>query len=184
MAVYDEVHVEPTDASFVHAAAFARDGRFDGYVSVGGGSVIDTCKAALLYATYPADFAAYVNKPLGEARPVPGPLPPHIACPTTCGTGSECTGIAVFDYVALRAKTGIVSRRLRPTHALVDPTVTATLPAMVVAASGFDVLCHALESFTARAFTSRARARRPRRRARCRRGGTRGAISVRARRCG
>jgi alcohol dehydrogenase class IV len=155
VTVYDEVHVEPTDASFLHAAAFAREGRFDGYVSVGGGSVIDTCKAALLYATYPADFAAYVNKPLGEGRAVPGPLPPHIACPTTCGTGSECTGIAVFDYVARHAKTGIVSRRLRPTHALVDPSVTATLPGMVVAASGFDVLCHALESFTARPFTAR-----------------------------
>jgi len=157
VAIYDEVHVEPTDASFLHAAAFARDGKFDGYVSVGGGSVIDTCKAAILYATHPAELLAYVNKPIGEARPVPGPLPPHIACPTTCGTGSECTGIAVFDCVALRAKTGIVSRRLRPTHALVDSSVTATLPAMVVAASGFDVLCHALESFTARAFSSRAR---------------------------
>ena len=84
-------------------------------------------------------------------------MPPHIACPTTSGTGSECTGIAVFDYVALRAKTGIASRRLRPTHALVDPTATATLPAMVVAASGFDVLCHALESFTARPYTARPR---------------------------
>ena len=161
VAVYDSVHVEPTDASFLEAAAFARDGRFDGYVSVGGGSVIDTCKAALLYATYPAELLAYVNKPIGEARPVPGALPPHVACPTTCGTGSECTGIAVFDYVALRAKTGIVSRRLRPTHAIVDPLATRTLPAMVVAASGFDVLCHALESFTARAFTERPRSPSP-----------------------
>jgi hydroxyacid-oxoacid transhydrogenase len=155
--MYDEVHVEPTDASFLKASAFAREGNFDGYVSVGGGSVIDTCKAAILYATYPADLLAYVNKPIGEARAVPGPLPPHVACPTTCGTGSECTGIAVFDYVALRAKTGIASRRLRPAHALVDPTLTRTLPAMVVAASGFDVLCHALESFTARAYTARPR---------------------------
>jgi alcohol dehydrogenase class IV len=155
VAIYDDVRVEPTDASFLAAAAFAREGGFDGYVSVGGGSVIDTCKAAILYATYPADFAAYVNKPVGEGRAVPGPLPPHVACPTTCGTGSECTGIAIFDYVAMQAKTGIVSRRLRPTQALIDPTVTRTLPAMVVAASGFDVLCHALESFTARPFTSR-----------------------------
>jgi alcohol dehydrogenase class IV len=159
--VYDEVHVEPTDASFLKAAAFAREGRFDGYVSVGGGSVIDTCKAAMLYATYPADLLAYVNKPIGEARAVPGALPPHVACPTTCGTGSECTGIAVFDYVAMKAKTGIASRRLRPAHAIVDPTVTRTLPAMVVAASGFDVLCHALESFTARAYTARPRPEPP-----------------------
>jgi alcohol dehydrogenase class IV len=155
--VFDEVHVEPTDRSFLAAADFAREGRFDGYVSVGGGSVIDTCKAALLYATYPADLRAYVNAPIGEARPVPGPLPPHIACPTTSGTGSECTGIAVFDDLTLKAKTGIASRRLRPTLAVIDPTCTRTLPAMVVAASGFDVLCHALESFTARPYTARPR---------------------------
>ena len=92
VVVYDEVHVEPTDVSFRAAAAFARDGRFDGYLSVGGGSVIDTCKAASLYATYPADLLVYVNAPIGAGRPVPGPLPPHVACPTTCGTGSECTG--------------------------------------------------------------------------------------------
>ena len=157
VAVYDEVHVEPTDASFLAAAAFARAGSFDGYLSVGGGSAIDTCKAAILYATYPADLLAYVNAPIGAGRPVPGPLPPHVACPTTCGTGSECTGIAVFDYLERKAKTGIASRRLRPTLALIDPTATRSLPAMVVAASGFDVLCHALESYTARPFTARPR---------------------------
>jgi alcohol dehydrogenase class IV len=161
VVVYSEVHVEPTDVSFEAAAAFARDGRFDGYVSVGGGSVIDTCKAALLYATYPAPLRTYVNAPLGDAHPVPGPLPPHVACPTTCGTGSECTGIAVFDDLRLKAKTGIASRRLRPTLALIDPTATRTLPSMVVAASGFDVLCHALESFTARAYTARPRPASP-----------------------
>lgn len=159
--VYDEVHVEPTDVSFRAASAFARAGRFDGYISVGGGSVIDTCKAALLYATYPAELRAYVNAPVGDGTPVPGPLPPHIACPTTCGTGSECTGIAVFDDLTLKVKTGIASRRLRPTLALIDPTCTRTLPAMVVAASGFDVLCHALESFTARPYTARPRPGKP-----------------------
>jgi hydroxyacid-oxoacid transhydrogenase len=161
VAVYDDVHVEPTDVSFRAATAFAAHGKFDGYLSVGGGSVIDTCKAASLYATYPADLKTYVNAPVGEGRPVPGPLPPHIACPTTCGTGSECTGIAVFDDLKLRVKTGIASRRLRPTLALIDPTCTRTLPALVVAASGFDVLCHALESYTARPFTARARPEKP-----------------------
>lgn len=161
VVIYDAVHVEPTDTSFQEAAAFARDGRFDGYVSVGGGSAIDTCKAANLYATYPADFAAYVNAPLGAARAVPGLLKPHIACPTTSGTGSECTGIAIFDWLERHVKTGIASRRLRPTLALIDPTVTATLPANVVAASGFDVLSHALESYTARPYTRRPAPERP-----------------------
>jgi alcohol dehydrogenase class IV len=161
VAVYSDVHVEPTDVSFRAAAEFARAGRFDGYVSVGGGSVIDTCKAAMLYATYPAELRTYVNAPVGDGKPVPGPLPPHVACPTTSGTGSECTGIAVFDDLTLEVKTGIASRRLRPTVALIDPTCTRTLPAMVVAASGFDVLCHALESYTARPYTARTRPDKP-----------------------
>ncbi len=156
-ALFDGVHVEPTDRSFQTATGWARAGRFDGFVSVGGGSVMDTCKAAALYSTYPADFLAYVNAPIGEGRPVPGPLPPHVACPTTSGTGSECTGIAVFDHLDLKAKTAIASRHLRPTRALIDPTLTRSLPAMVVAASGFDVLCHALESFTARSYEARPR---------------------------
>jgi alcohol dehydrogenase class IV len=161
VGVFTEVEIEPTDASFLAAASFAREGTFDGYVSVGGGSVIDTCKAAILYATYPADFLAYVNKPVGEGRAVPGALPPHIACPTTSGTGSELTGIAVCDIVEKHFKTGIASRTLRPAFAVVDPDATRTLPGAVVAASGFDVLCHALESFTARPFVARTKPNSP-----------------------
>lgn len=159
-AVYDEVRIEPTDSSFLAAARFAAEGVFDGYLSVGGGSVMDTCKAANLYVTYPANFLAYVNAPIGEGRAVPGPLKPHIACPTTTGTGAECTGIAVFDLLERKAKTGIASRRLRPTLALIDPNCTRSLPATVVAASGFDVLSHALESYTALPYTRRARPER------------------------
>jgi hydroxyacid-oxoacid transhydrogenase len=161
VVVYDEVRVEPTDQSFQAATRFARESGFDGFVSVGGGSVIDTAKAANLYATYPADFLTYVNAPIGGGQAVPGPVKPHIACPTTCGTGSECTGIAIFDLLAMKAKTGIVSRHLRPTLGLVDPTCTATLPANVVAASGFDVLSHALESYTALPHSRRTAPERP-----------------------
>jgi hydroxyacid-oxoacid transhydrogenase len=158
---YSDVHVEPTDQSFQLAAQFATDLKPDGYVSVGGGSVIDTAKAANLYATYPADFLAYVNKPVGAGEPVPGPLRPHIACPTTSGTGSEVTGITIFDLLSMAAKTGIASTALRPTEALVDPDCTDTLPGEVVACSGLDVLSHALESFTARPYVRRAAPARP-----------------------
>lgn len=157
VAEFDAVRIEPTDASFREAAAFARDAKVDGYVSLGGGSTIDTAKAANLYATYPAPFERYVNAPLGEGAPVPGPLAPHIACPTTSGTGSECTGIAIFDFAERHVKTGIASRRLRPTLGIIDPDATRTLPATVVASSGFDVLAHALESFTAKPFGQRPR---------------------------
>ena len=157
VALYDEVKVEPTDRSFLDAARFAVEAEVDGFVSIGGGSVIDTTKAANLYATHPAELLTYVNAPVGEARPVPGPLRPHLACPTTSGTGSECTGIAIFDLLSMKAKTGIAHRHLVPTRALIDPDTTETLPGPVVAASGFDVLAHALESFTARPFTARSK---------------------------
>ena len=157
VALYDEVKVEPTDQSFLAAARFAAEAKVDGFVSIGGGSVIDTAKAANLYTTHPAELLTYVNAPIGEGRPVPGPLRPHLACPTTSGTGSECTGIAIFDLLSLKAKTGIAHRHLMPTRALIDPDTTETLPGPVVAASGFDVLSHALESFTARPFTARSK---------------------------
>jgi len=155
IALYDSVRVEPTDVSFKEAASFAADANVDGFISVGGGSVIDTAKAANLYSTHPAEFLTYVNAPIGGGIAVPGPLRPHIACPTTSGTGSECTGIAVFDLLEMKAKTGIASKLLRPMRALIDPTCTATLPANVVASSAFDVLSHALESYTARPYTQR-----------------------------
>jgi hydroxyacid-oxoacid transhydrogenase len=161
VAVYAGARVEPTDRSFQEAAAFATDGRFDGFVSVGGGSAIDTAKAANLYSTYPDALEAYVNAPLGRAVPIPGPLRPHIACPTTSGTGAEVTGIAIFDYLEHHAKTGIASRRLRPTLGIIDPDVTVFLPSSVVACTGFDVLSHALESFTARPYTQRERPATP-----------------------
>jgi len=155
VAIYDGAVIEPTDASLQDAARFAAEGRFDGYVSVGGGSVMDTCKAANLYASHPAEFMTYVNAPIGAGQKVPGPVKPHIACPTTSGTGSETTGIAIFNLRSINAKTGIISRRLIPSVALIDPDVTASLPKNAVAATGFDCMSHALESLTARAYPRR-----------------------------
>jgi alcohol dehydrogenase class IV len=159
--VYDQSRCEPNSDSFEAAAAFAREGAFDGFVSLGGGSVMDTAKAANLLSTYPDDLLAYINAPIGKAKPIPGKLKPHIACPTTCGTGSETTGITIVDLKSVGLKTGIASPLLKPTLAIVDPTTTETLPGGVVAASGFDVLSHAVESYTARPFTSRPRPAHP-----------------------
>ncbi len=159
--LFDRVRTEPTDESFAEAVAFAQRGRFDGYVAVGGGSVMDTAKAANLYATYPADLLTYVNAPIGRAEPVPGPLKPLIAVPTTAGTGSETTGVAIFDYLAMGAKTGIAHRALRPSIGIVDPENTRTLPPMVAACSALDVLCHGLESYTALPFNARDAAAAP-----------------------
>lgn len=159
--VFTEVSVEPTDASFQRAAEVACEGGYDSFVAVGGGSAIDTCKAANLYASYPAEFFTYVNAPIGEGKPVPGPTKPLIAIPTTAGTGSETTGVAIFDYVKKHAKTGIAHRYLKPTLGIIDSDNTATMPAAVAASSGLDVLSHALESYTALPFDQRPKPNSP-----------------------
>lgn len=159
--IFDRVSVEPTDASFQEAARVAAEGDYDSFVALGGGSTIDTAKAANLYATWPADFFDYVNAPIGRGLPVPGPLKPLIAIPTTAGTGSETTGVAIFDYVEKQAKTGIAHRFLKPTLGIVDADNTRTLPAAVAASTGLDVLSHALESYTAIPFDTRPKPARP-----------------------
>ncbi|MFQ5693180.1 MAG: hydroxyacid-oxoacid transhydrogenase, partial [Nitrospinota bacterium] len=161
-ALFDRVRVEPTDASFREAIEFARAGAFDCFVAVGGGSTMDTAKAANLYATYPpGDFLDYVNPPIGKGLPVPGPLKPLFAVSTTAGTGSETTGVAIFDLVKMHAKTGIAHRRLKPTLGIIDPENTRTLPPLVAASTGLDVLTHAIESYTAIPFHSRPRPESP-----------------------
>ena len=153
--LFDQSRVEPTDVSFKEAIKFAEDGKFDGFVAVGGGSSMDTAKAANLYSTHPADFMTYVNPPIGKGTPVPGPLKPLVAVPTTAGTGSETTGVAIFDLVEMNAKTGIAHRALRPAKGIIDPNNTRTLPKMIAACTGLDQLTHALESLTALPFNRR-----------------------------
>ena len=162
--LYDQVRVEPSDKSFQHAVAFATAGNFDGYVAVGGGSSIDTAKAANLYATYPADFLTYVNKPIGQGQEPPGPLMPMIAIPTTAGTGSETTGLAIFDLSDMHVKTGIALRALRPQLGIIDPHNTRTMPKAAAAGTGLDVLCHAIESYTAIPYDQRPAPANPRQR--------------------
>jgi hydroxyacid-oxoacid transhydrogenase len=154
--IYDEVKIEPTDKSYFHAIDFAKKLKFDAICAVGGGSVIDTAKAVNLYTTYPVDdFYTYVNAPLGKSTPVPGPLKHLIAVPTTAGTGSESTGVAIFDIESLHAKSGIAHRYLKPSLAIVDPENTKTLTKEIAVATGFDVLCHSIESYTAIPFNKR-----------------------------
>jgi hydroxyacid-oxoacid transhydrogenase len=161
-ALYDRVRVEPTEDSFLEAIAFARDRPYDAFVAVGGGSTIDTAKAVNLYSTYPPDdFLDYVNAPIGKGLPVPGPLKPLMAIPTTAGTGSETTGVSIFDLQRMHAKTGIASRRLKPTLGYLDPENTRTMPPQVAVSSGLDILSHAVESYTAMPFTGRPRPDRP-----------------------
>jgi hydroxyacid-oxoacid transhydrogenase len=157
VVVYDRAHVEPTLDSFQDAADFADDAGVDGFVSVGGGSSIDTAKVADLITTHPAPVMDYVNPPVGEGRKPPSPLKPHLAIPTTSGTGAEATTVAVLDVPDQRVKTGISHRYLRPAQGIVDPELVRTLPAEVTSSTGLDVVCHAAESYLSRPYDARER---------------------------
>jgi alcohol dehydrogenase class IV len=161
VVLYDRARVEPTIDSFQAAVDYALEHEVDGFVSVGGGSSIDTAKVANLVSTHPAPVLDYVNAPIGEGRKPPGPLRPHLAIPTTSGTGSEATTVAVLDIPELKVKTGISHRYLRPTQAIVDPDLTRSLSPEVTSSTGLDVVCHAAESFLSKPFDTRDRPASP-----------------------
>jgi hydroxyacid-oxoacid transhydrogenase len=149
--IFDGVHVEPTDDSMDKAAGYAREqGPWDGFIAVGGGSAIDTAKAVNLMTTDGGELMDYINKPIGKALAPKGQLKPLFAVPTTAGTGSESTAMCVLDVLSMKVKTGISHWRLRPTLAIIDPLLTMTLPPEVSASAGMDIVCHAVESYTAR----------------------------------
>jgi hydroxyacid-oxoacid transhydrogenase len=157
VVLYDRARVEPTIESLQDAADFAIEHGVDGFVSVGGGSSMDTAKVANLVSTHPAPVMDYVNAPVGEGKKPPSPLRPHLAIPTTSGTGSEATTVAVLDIPAIKLKTGISHRYLRATQAIVDPEMTRSLNAEVTSSTGLDVVCHAAESFLSKPFDTRPR---------------------------
>jgi hydroxyacid-oxoacid transhydrogenase len=159
--LFQDVSVEPTDSSVKAAIEFARSSDPDGYVAIGGGSVMDTTKMMNLYVTHPAPFMTYINAPIGEGRPVPGPLMPMVCLPTTAGTSSENTTVAIVDITELHVKTGISHQYLRATLGILDPLNSLSVPPMVSACSGADVLTHAIESFTALAYNEREKPSTP-----------------------
>ena len=149
--IFDGVHIEPTDDSMNKATEYARaQGPWDGSSPSGAGRRSTPRRRSNLLTTYPGELMDYVNKPIGAAKTPPGRLKPLVAIPTTAGTGAESTAMCVMDILSMKVKTGISHWRLRPTLAVVDPLLTMTLRPEVTAASGMDIVCHALESYTAR----------------------------------
>jgi alcohol dehydrogenase class IV len=159
--VYDDIHIEPTVASLQRAADAARASDAGGLVALGGGSTIDHAKVANLVAVHGGAILDWVNPPIGGGRKPPGPLKPLLAVPTTAGSGSEATTVAVLDIPDLKVKTGISHQVLRPTQAIVDPELSTTTPAAVIASAGLDVVCHAAESFLSVPYTDRPRPASP-----------------------
>lgn len=153
--VWDRSRVEPTADSLQAAADFARDGDFDGFVAVGGGTSIDTAKVSDLIATHGGEIMDYVNAPVGDGKKPPSPLKPLLAVPTTAGTGAEATTVAILDIPDQRVKTGISHQYLRPDRGLVDPLLTRTMPPEVTSSCGLDVVCHAAESFLTKPYDAR-----------------------------
>ncbi|QFP78082.1 hydroxyacid-oxoacid transhydrogenase [Deinococcus sp. AJ005] len=161
VTVYSDVETEPTLACFERAVAAAREADADAFAALGGGSAIDIAKVANLVVSDGGGIMEYVNAPVGGGRQPAGPLRPLLAIPTTPGSGSEATTVAILDLPELRIKTGISHRRLRPTQAVVDPELTRSAPSAVIASAGLDVVCHAAESFLSRPYTSRPRPATP-----------------------
>ena len=159
--VFDRARVEPSAESLQEAADFAVDGGVDGFVGVGGGSSLDTAQVADLGATHPAPIMDYVNAPVGGGKKPPGPLQPLLAIPTTAGTGSEATTVAVLDLPELKTKSGISHRYLRPHQGIVDPELTRGVSAEVTSSCGLDVVCHAVESFVSKPYDARERPATP-----------------------
>jgi len=144
-AIYADVEPDPSLETAYACARAARDHAADAVVGLGGGSAIDIAKIAALLAGGNADLLEYV----GVGR-VPAAGLPVIAIPTTAGTGSEVTPIAVLSDKTSQLKKGIVSEYLVPKVALIDPMLACTLPPRVTAYTGMDALTHCIEAYTNR----------------------------------
>jgi alcohol dehydrogenase class IV len=155
--VFPDVEPDPPAPLFERAGRYAEEVDPDVIVGLGGGSSIDVGKAASLLSTHGGDVLDYVAPPTGEGRPIPGPTTPYVAVPTTAGTGSESTSVAVVSLPERKLKVGISDRHLFPDLAVVDPALTVSLPPGPTAASGIDALSHAIEGYTTRRFDAKER---------------------------
>lgn len=162
--IWVEVEPEPSSDAMKKAIKFASDRNFDGFIGVGGGSSIDTAKVADLFTSYPGEFLDYISAPIGKGKLIPGKIKPLIAVPTTAGTGSETTGVAVVDLTDFKIKSGFSSWYLLPDLAIIDPLNTVTMPPSVTANTGIDALMHAIEAYTCRPYYTRPKPESPEKR--------------------
>jgi alcohol dehydrogenase class IV len=142
VAVFDAVGREPTTVEVDGALALLRESGADGVLAIGGGSPMDTAKAAAAMATNPGRIVDYMG-----ANKLVAPRLPLVAVPTTAGTGSEATRSTIITDPATTVKMLIADWKLVPDAAVVDPLFTLSLPPKVTADSGVDALTHAIEAY-------------------------------------
>ncbi len=145
---YLDVDSNPTEANVENGAAAYRAWNADALVAVGGGSPLDTAKLIAVRTCVSLPFEE-LDDAVGGDRHIPAHLPPVIAIPTTAGTGSEVGRAGVLTVKSTGRKTVVFSPAMLPRVALLDPTLTLTLPAHTTAATGFDALTHCLEAVVA-----------------------------------
>jgi hydroxyacid-oxoacid transhydrogenase len=163
--IFDGTHIEPIDTEVIKGIEFAKGKGYNGFIGLGGGSSIDTAKMINLYTTYPTpDFKDYIAPPTGKGKLIPGPLKPLIAIPTTAGTGSESSPVAVVDLVEEKMKVGISHPYLLPSYAILDPVLTISLPPYYTASTALDALFHSIECYTAIPYYARPRPESPEKR--------------------
>ncbi|VEF48909.1 iron-containing alcohol dehydrogenase [Bacillus freudenreichii] len=142
-SVYLGVETEPTDEFVVAALDIFKENECDLIISLGGGSCLDTAKAVSVLASNGGSIDEYV----GEKRMAKEPTIPHIAIPTTAGTGSEATDVTVITNTSNQVKMMIKQPAFMPAAAIVDPVLSISSPRYVTAATGIDALCHAVEAY-------------------------------------
>lgn len=145
LLVFDDGKPEVDLATVTRAVDAARDFNPDVIIGLGGGSNLDLGKAVAILLRHPGPLSQYYGE-----NAVPGPVIDFIGIPTTAGTGSEVSPVAVVSDPDRAMKVGISSRYIIPKWALIDPSLTVSCPGHVTAHSGMDALCHAIESYTAK----------------------------------
>ena len=159
--VYDDSQREPSVGDIDDCVAFVRDEQgdagYDFYVGVGGGSVMDTAKATRAVVANGGQPLDYIAEPTGAGEAVTESGAPLVLLPTTAGTGSEISPLAILSVEEKNIKEGISSHHVRADAAVLDPTLTTTLPAEQTAKTAMDALGHAIEGYTTHEFDSMLR---------------------------
>lgn len=150
--LFADVSPSPLKSEARNAFKILQEKNCKAIIGLGGGSPMDVAKTVAMLATNPGDIEDYIGVDLVKNRPLP-----VIAIPTTAGTGSESSHGAILKDDTTHGKGGIISTKLIPDYALVDPELTYTLPPRVTASTGMDALTHAIEGYTALTTTPMAR---------------------------